>query len=262
MKSIVLVAFPVALAAAGCQRDPGLSAPEVPEAIEAPADQRLLFHAAAVGVQIYACTAKEGGYEWVLKAPDADLLGPRGEKLGTHYAGPTWEASDGSKVVGALKAKADAPDANAVPWLLLESKQNEGNGAFAAVKSVQRVDTRGGKASATGCVRRTSAPRSALATRPPTTSTAGSGDPRLIGFQSMPRRWRSTRSISSGRASSLRRHRREDSRSARNSRLPGPMGPLARSWWSSRRTSLRSEWRPQPDAGAAHTDLRRRAARP
>jgi hypothetical protein len=151
MKSIVLVAFPVALAAAGCQRDPGLSAPEVPEAIEAPADQRLLFHAAAVGVQIYACTAKEGGYEWVLKAPDADLLGPRGEKLGTHYAGPTWEASDGSKVVGALKAKADAPDANAVPWLLLESKQNEGNGAFAAVKSVQRVDTRGGKAPATGC---------------------------------------------------------------------------------------------------------------
>jgi hypothetical protein len=37
----------------------------------------------------------------VLKAPDADLFDEGGRRIGRHFAGPTWEASDdGSKVIG------------------------------------------------------------------------------------------------------------------------------------------------------------------
>jgi hypothetical protein len=35
-----------------------------------------------------------------------------GRILAKHYAGPTWEASDGSKVVGEVAAKSPAPQAH------------------------------------------------------------------------------------------------------------------------------------------------------
>lgn len=68
-----------------------------------------------------------------------------------HFAGPTWEASDGSRVVGERKAKADAPQASAIPWLLLAAKSHGGDGALAKVSLLQRVETTGGKAPASGC---------------------------------------------------------------------------------------------------------------
>ena len=74
-----------------------------------------------------------------------------GKVIGRHYAGPTWETNDGSKVVGELKAKADAKDTNAIPWLLLGTKQHEGAGVFSKVTYIHRLDTVGGKAPAQGC---------------------------------------------------------------------------------------------------------------
>jgi hypothetical protein len=53
--------------------------------------------------------------------------------------------------VGEVRQKVDAPDADAVPWLLLKAKSTEGTGGLAAVTSIQRVDTAGGKAPAGGC---------------------------------------------------------------------------------------------------------------
>jgi hypothetical protein len=114
----------------------------------------LLCSAKATGVQIYECRAGKDDrthYEWSFKAPEADLFDAKGEKLGRHYAGPTWEASDGSKVVGEVKGRCPASDANAIPWLLLNAKQHEGNGIFSHVTSIQRVETAGGKAPAGGC---------------------------------------------------------------------------------------------------------------
>ncbi|TMH21985.1 MAG: DUF3455 domain-containing protein, partial [Betaproteobacteria bacterium] len=64
--------------------------------------------------------------------------------MGRHYAGPTWEASDGSKVVGRLVSSADSELRDAIPQLLLVSTQNSGSGVFANVKSIQRLDTTGG----------------------------------------------------------------------------------------------------------------------
>jgi hypothetical protein len=53
--------------------------------------------------------------------------------------------------MGAMKAKADAPDPDAIPWLLLQATKTEGEGIFAHVKSVQRTETQGGKPPAGAC---------------------------------------------------------------------------------------------------------------
>ncbi|HXY54634.1 MAG TPA: DUF3455 domain-containing protein [Nitrospirota bacterium] len=128
--------------------------PEVPETLKAPANQVLLLETQATGVQIYECKASKDDrtrFEWVFKAPEADLFDSAGKKIGRHYAGPTWESSDGSKVVGEVKARDNGPDPNAIPWLLLSAKSNSGNGVFSKTQSIQRLYTSGGKAPAEGC---------------------------------------------------------------------------------------------------------------
>src|SRR6185503_2694043 len=84
-------------------------------------------------------------------APDAVLFDGNGKKIGSHYAGPHWEAADGSRIVAAVKARADAPSAGAIPSLLLGAKSVGGEGAFSKVTSIQRVATVGGIAPAGGC---------------------------------------------------------------------------------------------------------------
>jgi hypothetical protein len=135
----------LALVAAPASASPS---PSVPAALRVPAGNAMVWKASATGWQIYACAA-DG--TWTLKAPDAVLHDDAGKTIGKHFAGPTWEASDGSRVVGELKAKADAPDASAVPWLLLSAKSHSGAGALAKVSFIQRVATKGGKAVAAGC---------------------------------------------------------------------------------------------------------------
>jgi uncharacterized protein DUF3455 len=126
--------------------------PHVPEALRPPAGQSVYLEALATGVQIYECTQKpDSAYEWTFKAPEASLADRSAHSLGKHYAGPTWESSDGSTVVGEVKAKDPGPSASAIPWLLLTAKANTGTGVFAAAKSIQRVATTGGLAPAEAC---------------------------------------------------------------------------------------------------------------
>lgn len=132
-------------------------APSVPADIQVPADQRLLISVAASGDQIYTCQATDSpagspaGYAWTLKAPEAELFDPQGQQVGQHYGGPSWELNDGSKIVGQLKTKVDAPQENAIPWLLLQVKSHEGEGSLSGVNWIQRVNTVGGKAPLNGC---------------------------------------------------------------------------------------------------------------
>jgi hypothetical protein len=131
-----------------------VSPPPVPPTLQVPDGQTVLLKAHAKGVQIYQCVATAGDpgkFDWSFKAPEADLTNKDGKKIAKHYAGPTWEANDGSKVVGAVLQKTDAPRPGAVPWLLLKAKTNEGTGTFARVTYIQRVDTEGGVAPAAGC---------------------------------------------------------------------------------------------------------------
>jgi len=146
---------PVCLAAAmmvlaACTGPLGSTA--VPDTLK-PEGQRLSDRVAARGVQIYECRALANavGASWAFVAPDAELLDARGAVTGKHYAGPHWEAADGSKIVGAVKARADAPQASAIPWLLLSAKSVGGPGRFANVTSVQRIRTVGGLAPAKTC---------------------------------------------------------------------------------------------------------------
>lgn len=140
----VFVLLPV-VALAACSSVP--KSPEVPASLQPPAGQVLFMEALASGVQIYDCAAKAdgGGYAWKFRAPEATLADRRANPLGKHYAGPTWEALDGSKVVGEVKARDPGPTpATAIPWLLLAAKTTNGSGTLGTVRSIQRVETTGG----------------------------------------------------------------------------------------------------------------------
>src|ERR1039457_1492284 len=78
----------------------------LPETIKVPTNQFLSLETHATGVQIYECKNGKDNpmhFEWVFKAPEADLFDRSGKKVGRHYAGPTWESNDGSKVIGEVR---------------------------------------------------------------------------------------------------------------------------------------------------------------
>ncbi len=156
MKSPAASALPVitfaCLGLSGCMIDP--PAVPAPPAIAAPAGQVLKLEALASGVQIYECRNTGGSpsqFAWTLKAPEADLYNADGAQVARHYAGPTWEAPDGSKVVGEVKDKSPSPDNKAIPWLLLSATSHSGKGVFAQTASIQRLYTKGGLAPTDGC---------------------------------------------------------------------------------------------------------------
>src|SRR5258706_1317265 len=151
---ITMMMVAAAVLLAGCAAAGGITAPAVADNLRAPADQVPALGVADTGVQIYVGSAGKADparFEWAFKAPEADLFDHAGTRIGKHYAGPTWESNDGSKVVGEVKARDDGPDANAIPWLLLKAKSNAGNGVFGHTLSIQRVRTVGGKAPAAAC---------------------------------------------------------------------------------------------------------------
>ena len=147
---------PIAAAAllAACALPPVVTTP-VPDALKPAAQERAAFVRFARGVQIYRCDAAEGGaFKWTFVAPEAQLFETAASQavVGTHGAGPFWQAGDGSKVVGKVKARADAANAAAdIPWLLLTTTAEGAKGAMSAVTSIQRVKTAGGIAPGTGC---------------------------------------------------------------------------------------------------------------
>jgi Protein of unknown function (DUF3455) len=121
------------------------SRPDVPEKIRAPASEKPVLVAQASGSQIYVCSSSDGKPRWTLKAPEAQLHDQSGTVIGHHYAGPTWEHKDGSKVSGKAVAQINAPDADSIPWLLVTATGHAGTGVFAAVASIQRIHTKGGQ---------------------------------------------------------------------------------------------------------------------
>lgn len=128
------------------------TAKTVPAALKPADSERAAFAWHAVGSQIYECRADgKGGWAWVFVAPEADLFNRRGEKVGTHGAGPNWAAPDGSKILGTVKARADGERAADIPLLLLSARSAGGSGRMAGVTSVQRLNTAGGNAPARGC---------------------------------------------------------------------------------------------------------------
>jgi hypothetical protein len=153
--SAVIIGVWLTVLMAGCATPSSrrVSVPVVQDTLKVSPNETLSFAAKGKGVQIYQCRAKTNDateYEWVLKAPEADLFDAQGKGIGRHYGGPTWEGIDGSKVVGEVKGRETSAETNAIPWLLLVAKKHEGNGVFSRVSSIQRLETVGGKAPAEG----------------------------------------------------------------------------------------------------------------
>lgn len=149
--SLRALALAAAAFAAGCASTP--TAPDVPAAIRVPAGQQVFLEVLASGVQIYECSPKAGSadHEWAFRAPEATLADRSGRALGKHYGGPSWEAPDGSIVVGEVKGRDAGPDKSAIPWLLLNAKSTSGNGLYSQTRSIQRVATTAGLAPTTAC---------------------------------------------------------------------------------------------------------------
>lgn len=129
-----------------------ISRPEVPDVIKAPAGEVVILIAQASGTQIYTCQAgADGKFAWTLKEPQAELHDSRGAVIGRHYSGPTWKLNDGSEVTGKMLARADSPDADSIPWLLVNVASHAGNGTLSKVTTIQRIHTHAGKPPADGC---------------------------------------------------------------------------------------------------------------
>jgi hypothetical protein len=128
--------------------------PVVPDVLRVSSGEEPALVTRATGVQNYECRAKKDDpnkFEWVFTGPEADLFDSKGNKMGRHYSGPTWEWNDGSRVVGSVKGSVPAQEAGAIPWLLLAAKDHVGNGVLSRVTSIQRLETSGGKAPASEC---------------------------------------------------------------------------------------------------------------
>jgi hypothetical protein len=145
------VAVVLALVVCACATAPKM--PQVPQNLVVPAGNGLRLRALAKGVQTYTCQPQandRSAYGWTFTGPKAELYNESAAQIGSHYNGPTWELTDGSKVVGAVKEKANSPDGS-IPWLLLEAKSSEGQGKLAGVTFIQRIDTKGGNPPQDAC---------------------------------------------------------------------------------------------------------------
>jgi uncharacterized protein DUF3455 len=148
---ILLPTFSAALAVLSVVFSFSLAAEQVPPQLQPPTTEQLLLQVHAKGDQVYTCKGDGPQFAWTLKAPDAQLFDKDGKPFGKHFAGPSWEAQDGSRVTGKAVANAPSPDADSIPWLLVNIVGHEGAGVLSRATTIQRLNTKGGKAPATGC---------------------------------------------------------------------------------------------------------------
>lgn len=144
-------AFAALVAAANAVLSFSVAAEQVPNLLKPPHNERLFLRVHAKDDQVYICKSDGAQFTWTLKAPDAQLFDKNGKPFGKHFAGPSWEANDGSRVSGKAVANSPSPDANSIPWLLITVLSRNGSGILSRATSIQRVNTQGGRAPASGC---------------------------------------------------------------------------------------------------------------
>jgi hypothetical protein len=79
--------------------------------------------------------------------PRANLYDDHGKLIITHFAGPTWQAMDGSRAVGQVVDFVTV-DPTAIPWVLLSASTTAGpdGDRLVATTFIQRIATTGGLA--------------------------------------------------------------------------------------------------------------------
>lgn len=126
-----------------------------PSAIAVPAGNTLAMTALGTGELAYECKAKAdmaGMYEWTFAGPTAVLYDKTSKAaVGKYYAGPTWEANDGSKVGGKQLAVSPSGNPASIPLQLVQAAPATGKGAMMGISYIQRINTKGGVAPAEAC---------------------------------------------------------------------------------------------------------------
>ena len=123
----------------------------------------------AIGTQQYVCLPKGEAFAWVLFGPQATLFDRQGNQVATHFLSgnpreaqtprPTWQSSqDASAVWGNPIASSTDPQyvaSGAIPWLLLRAVGTQagpkGGDSLKQTTYIQRINTTGGAAPASGC---------------------------------------------------------------------------------------------------------------
>lgn len=143
--------------------------PTVPDMLSVDEENKPFLVGHAIGTQNYICLPSDDGVKFKLFTPQATVFDGGGMEIGTHYFGPNpaddgairaaWQDSkDTSTIWGKLvHASADtefvAPDA--IAWLLVEvvgeAMGPSGGDTMIGTTYIQRVNTTGGTAPATGC---------------------------------------------------------------------------------------------------------------
>jgi hypothetical protein len=139
-----MAAIRIAIVAAALLGVAEHAAAQTPDAIAAKGETVVLtVH--AEGAQVYECKADQGGkLAWQFREPIATLMAD-GKTVGRHYAGPTWELADGSRVQGKPAGRAPGAAAADIPWLKLDAVDPHGPGVLAGIATIQRINTRGGQ---------------------------------------------------------------------------------------------------------------------
>jgi Protein of unknown function (DUF3455) len=147
-----------------------LTPPSVPTNIQVPAGNKLFLVGHAIGTQNYICLPADGSVKFTLFTPQATLF-KEGDQVTTHYFSPNpieggairaaWQHSkDTSTVWGRVMDGHSSSDPayvapGAIPWLLVTivgaQEGNKGGDKLEETTFIQRVNTVGGVAPATGC---------------------------------------------------------------------------------------------------------------
>jgi hypothetical protein len=178
---LIIIAAAVALgvdaAPAAAQRGAAgvlrLDMPQVPANLEVPEGNEVFLHGRAEGTQNYVCLSTPSGYRWQFLGPQAALFVAFGndfqQQVTTHFlsanpaeqgvARATWLGSfDSSQVWARAIANSADPNyvaPNSIPWLLLQTVGSKagptGGKSLSRTTYIQRLNTAGGIAPATGC---------------------------------------------------------------------------------------------------------------
>jgi len=142
--------------------------PPVPGNIQVPAGNKLFLSGHAIGTQNYICLPSGTAFMWTLFGPQATLFDDHDRQIITHFASlnpfegaprPTWQHSRDTSSAWA-QAIATSTDAayiapGAIPWLLLQwvgrQEGPRGGDTLSGTTYIQRLNTAGGVAPATGC---------------------------------------------------------------------------------------------------------------
>lgn len=134
-----------ALPAAAIPEPPGASARIRPSAGEEAA-----FVLSAEGAHVFECKPVAGGHAWTFVAPDLTLY-EGGRSVATQTVPNQFESSSDRSSVSATLRSTQPAGGQALPWALMSAAPLGETGLFAGVTSIQRVNTSGGVAPASGC---------------------------------------------------------------------------------------------------------------